>query len=863
LRRQRGIQRPVTRGVGALVAALVVAIVVILAATGTAAAASVVNAWGRNDEGQLGIGTTTGPNTCVVNKIQSACALIAQLVPELTEPTAISAGTQHTLAVLSSGTVMAWGGNSSGQLGNGTTTNSDVPVAVSGLSEVTAVSAGANHSLALLANGTVWAWGGNQSGQLGNGTTAPSTTPVEVMGLKEVTAISAGNAYSLALLANGTVVSWGANQVGQLGNGTNTGPSKCGGPTEAEQKQFLKEQEEKKITEQQRLEKEAADFYGCALTPVAVSGLSAVTQISAGFAHSLALLSNGTVKSWGFNENGQLGTGSNAGPNKCIVHGIEDQCAKTPVAVSGLTEATSVAAGETHSVASRKNGEAVAWGNNEEGQLGNGTFDESAKPVSVIGLTEVASVAAGGSTSMALRTGGNVMAWGLNSYGELGTGAVELTTKPVLVCGLSGVTAIAERGAHSLALAAAGPQCPSVTNVSPPKGAVTGGTSVTITGTNFTEVTGVKFGKTAAASFTVESPTTIVATTAPGSGTVDVTVTTAVGTSPRNPADGFTFQAAPSITSVVPDTGLFGGGTTVTINGTGFGEASAVEFGSTAATSFTVESPTKIKATSPGGTGIVDVHVTTPYGESKVVASDKFTYLKPPEAGRCLKVTVPGTGAYATGTCTTTGGEKKYEWYPAFGGLKPLVKRHFTLKAKELPEIKLAAATGEPISCKAETGGGELTGPSTYSGVTMTFTSCHRGTLGACTTEGATEGEIKTGALNGELGVLKTSTEGPVKNKIGLDLAPATGTTVAEFACGGEPVVWSGSVIAEVKSNAMLASFSFAYSGTKGLQKLAKFEGGPEDVPLVSFNGEAAKKAALTMTQVMTPEEKYEVNSVF
>jgi hypothetical protein len=316
------------------------------------------------------------------------------------------------------------------------------------------------------------------------------------------------------------------------------------------------------------------------------------------------------------------------------------------------------------------------------------------------------------------------------------------------------------------------------------------------------------------------------------------------------------------VTSVVPNTGSTEGGSSVTITGTSFLEVSAVEFGSAAATSYTVESPTKIKATAPAGTGIVNIRVTTAFGQSKIVAADTFTYTTAPEFGRCLKVTA-GTGGYGSSTCTTTGGTKTYEWYPAFGGSKPLVKKHFSLKSKELPEVKLAAATGEPITCKAEIGGGEINGPQSVTGVTMTFTTCHRGTLGTCTTAGAlNEGEVSTVSLNGKLGVVKVSTEGPVKNKLGLDLEPASGTTVAEFSCGGITAVWTGSVIVEVKANAMFASMTETYTGSKGVQKPAKFEGGLEDQPFLSINGEAAKKAALIFTNILTPEEKIEINSV-
>src|SRR6266446_1181073 len=112
------------------------------------------------------------------------------------------------------GTVWAWGLNGSGQLGNGTFTNSNTPAQVSGLSGVTAIAGGAEHSLALKSDGTVWAWGYNALGQLGNGTFTGSNTPVQVSGLSGVTALAVGFSHSLALKSDGTVWAWGFNNEG-------------------------------------------------------------------------------------------------------------------------------------------------------------------------------------------------------------------------------------------------------------------------------------------------------------------------------------------------------------------------------------------------------------------------------------------------------------------------------------------------------------------------------------------------------------------------------------------------------------------------------------------------------------------------
>jgi alpha-tubulin suppressor-like RCC1 family protein len=524
--------------------------------------------------------------------------------------TAVAAGGRHSLALLANGTVVAWGANGLGQLGDGGTTESSVPVAVQGLSGVQAISAGASHSLALLTNGTVMAWGDNESGQLGIGSSVEdSEVPVAVEGLTGVKAISAGADYSLALLTNGTVMAWGENESGQLGTG-NTKSSNA---------------------------------------PVAVKRLTGVSAISAGGEFSLALLTKGTVQAWGNDEQGQLGNTT-----------IEEGDSSAPVAVETLTGVAAIAAGANHGLALLSGGTVVGWGDDSSGELGNGTVKaEEETPVAVSGLSGVTTISAGTQDSVALLSSGSVMTWGTDSSGVLGDGiATGMSDAPVTVVGLSKATSVSAGRSQMIAF---GEPIPTVTSVSPQVGPAGGGTTVTISGNTFTGATAVKFGTAQATSFTFDSPTSITATAPPGTGTVNITVTTPSGTSPTSAADRYTYQVAPTVAKLSVKSGPAAGGTSVTITGTEFTAASKVSFGGASALEFTLSSPTSITAVAPAATGgTVDVSVTNTAGTSAASSKDHFKYIPAveeltPNSGSTLggaSVTVTGNG-FALGSTAT------------------------------------------------------------------------------------------------------------------------------------------------------------------------------------------------------------------
>lgn len=173
------------------------------------------------------------------------------------------------------------------------------------------------------------------------------------------------------------------------------------------------------------------------------------SRVSGGVYHTIALKHDGTVWTWGDNEYGQLGIGNDTGPQSCTAG---PTCSKSPVQVSGLSNVVSVATGEYHTVALKSDGTVWSWGYNYQGELGDGTTIQRNEPVQVSGLSSVVSVAAGYNQSTALKSDGTVWAWGNNYYGQLGDGTGITNSTPVQVSGLSNVVSIAGRAYHTIAL---------------------------------------------------------------------------------------------------------------------------------------------------------------------------------------------------------------------------------------------------------------------------------------------------------------------------------------------------------------------------------------------------------------------------
>ena len=388
-------------------------------------------AWGYNHFGQLGDGTKTDRTTPVMVRKPDR-----KTYPDLPADftyVQVSAGGSHSLAVGSDGNAYAWGYNHFGQLGDGTKTDRTTPVMVRKPDRKTypdlpadftyvQVSAGGSHSLAVGSDGNAYAWGYNHFGQLGDGTTASQTTPVKVEKLADAPVdftyvqVSAGGDHSLALGSDGNAYAWGYNGNGQLGNNETTDSS---------------------VPVLVRDPASPADKS---------KGLKAA-QVSAGYQHSLALGSDGNAYAWGWNLQGELGNNMGGyGAYATVPAYVRDPA--SPANKSKGLKATQVSAGYAHSLALGSDGYAYAWGSDTDGQLGDNTSGygayatvpayvrDPASPANKSKGLKATQVSAGYAHSLALGSDGYAYAWGSDTDGQLGdntSGYGAHTTVPVPV----------------------------------------------------------------------------------------------------------------------------------------------------------------------------------------------------------------------------------------------------------------------------------------------------------------------------------------------------------------------------------------------------------------------------------------------
>lgn len=328
--------------------------------------------WGRNDQGELGTGSTVSTLSPIgVSGLSSKVA-------------AVSAGGGRSCAVTTSGGLKCWGESP----GNGTS-SSLTPVSVTGLgSGVRSVSVGGTFSCALTTAGGVRCWGSGSLGQLGDGSLTSSSVPVTPAGLSSgVASVSVGAQHACALASSGIVKCWGWNNYGETGDtsGATTTPQ-----------------------------------------PIDVAGLPAnLVAVALGGYHSCAVTTTREAWCWGENQVGQLGDGTTV-----------DR--PTPAAVPGLSGVVAVTGGTYHTCALLVGGAAMCWGSNNSGQLGDSTATDRSTPVSVVGLSSsLTQISAGRFHTCGVDTSGRALCWGNNAWGQLGDGTTTFRYTPVAVSGLS------------------------------------------------------------------------------------------------------------------------------------------------------------------------------------------------------------------------------------------------------------------------------------------------------------------------------------------------------------------------------------------------------------------------------------------
>ena len=343
--------------------------------------------WGYNYAGQMGDGTRRDRPSPII-------------IPGLSDVTEVAAGYGHTIALKEDGTVWTWGDNRNGQLGLGDRRDRGIPTQVTRISDVTAVAANSGNSYALKSDGTVWGWGMAVDGSAYGQNMPVDTITPEQVDISGVVAIAAKNSQAFALKADGTVWGWGYDSNGSLGRGNS----------------FL-----------------GNSTYH--VTPAQVVGLTDVTKIVTGGYHTFAWKADGTIWAWGSNHAGQFGNGQFGATTQ--------QSISVPMEVPELTDIAAIAAHNSYTILLKTDGTVwtcghsdFRWWNNESGER----IEPHYVPTKVPGLTDVVAVAAGLHFASAMQSDGTIWCWGDNEFGQLGDGTTFSSTNPVQILGATEVT---------------------------------------------------------------------------------------------------------------------------------------------------------------------------------------------------------------------------------------------------------------------------------------------------------------------------------------------------------------------------------------------------------------------------------------
>ena len=390
-----------------------------------------------------GIVTAKTVGTETINATQDS--IVGSVTLTVNAPwTQVSAGGNQTIALKADGNLYAWGSNIAGQLGDGSGTDRNAPVVVSGGNTPTwkQVAVGDQFAVAIrngtttgtgAGGGTLWAWGNNQNGRLGDGTQVNKTAPVQIGKDSDWASVSVGLGHVLAIKTNGLLYAWGRNFNGQLGDGTTVGklvPTKitiASAPTATWLAVSAGETHSLGIQKDGSLWAWGGNVYGqtgnggttdVTTGPVQIGTLS-WTAVAAGSFHSVAIRADGTLYAWGQNSSGQVGNSGSANVS-------------TPVQIDTVNNWNVISAGGLHSMGVRKDGTLWGWGSNAEGQLGDGGTD-SPIPVQIGSRTNWTTISAGASHSFGMQSDNSLWGWGRNTEGQLGNGTKTTSPLPVNV----------------------------------------------------------------------------------------------------------------------------------------------------------------------------------------------------------------------------------------------------------------------------------------------------------------------------------------------------------------------------------------------------------------------------------------------
>jgi alpha-tubulin suppressor-like RCC1 family protein len=419
-------------------------------------------AWGRNNSGELG---HTSSQTC--GSYGFPCSKSPEQTGTDKNWVSISAGNYHTIALKSDGSLWAWGANANGQLGDGGTTNHSSPEQIGTDKNWVAIAAGGAHTIALKSDGSLWAWGANANGQLGDGGTTNHSSPVQIGADTDWVSVAAGWDHTIALKSDGSLWAWGANYIGQLGDGTEYSsyvPERIcmPMPTSFTPMETQKSRISAGSVHTLALKSDGTlwawgDNYLGELGDGGTTNQSSPEQIgidkkwvsiSGGYEFTIALKSDGTLWAWGNNVSGQLG---HASSETCSYFSYP--CSKSPEQIGSDDKWISVVTGGYEfTIALKSDGTLWAWGENEGGQLGDGTTNPSYVPKQIGSDHNWVSIAAGSMHTVALKSDGTLWAWGSNASGQLGDGTTNDSYVPKQIGTDNKWVTIAAREYQTLAL---------------------------------------------------------------------------------------------------------------------------------------------------------------------------------------------------------------------------------------------------------------------------------------------------------------------------------------------------------------------------------------------------------------------------